>query len=349
MKRKFNSLLTAITAEAIDTVKETKSPDMILESSRSFFTYLFTGAVGLSLLSLILPGWAVFLGTIVLAKSLVVLGLSLLWRAGLVSFGQALFFGLGAYTTGVALHFWGIRDFFLLVLLSGAFSMFAGIACGILLARYRDIFFANLNLAFSMLLYGVLAKNETWGSTDGMHTGVPTFFGVEVDGAIREPVAFICTVAVVVVCYSLVHLFSKTTLGRMPRAIRDAEIRVEYLGYPPKRACHVLITIAALLAGVGGAIVAMALGHVDPEMVYWTTSGEFLFITILSGVDNLLAPILGAFVFELIRDYANQYFPFAWQSILGGSLLLTMMFLPNGLFSIFTRIKRKRVVNESSK
>ena len=95
-------------------------------------------------------------------------------------------------------------------------------------------------------------------------------------------------------------------MGHLTTAIRDNEIRVEYLGYPVRRAIHVKYVFAAMLAGAGGALVALAVGHIDPDMTYWTTSGEFVFITILAGPGSVLAPFLGAAIFEALRTYATD-------------------------------------------
>jgi len=303
---------------------------------------LLAGAAALSALSFVIPGWAVFMGTIIVAKSLVVLGLAILWRSGLVSFGQALFFGLGAYTAGLTGVFLGIREFFILVPLGGLTAVIVAFVLGFLLARYRGIFFANLILAFSMLFYGLLVNSEELGSTDGMHAKVPTFLGFEADAAVRLPFLFASTAVVAVVFYALVLRLLDSTLGQMTTAMRDNEIRVEYLGYPVRRAYHFIIVLAAGLAGIGGAMAALTIGQIDPEMVYWTTSGEFLFVTILAGTGNFLAPLLGTFVFEIIRTYANEYSPSTWQIILGGSLLLCILFLPNGLWSLFSKFRHQR-------
>jgi branched-chain amino acid transport system permease protein len=123
-------------------------------------------------------------------------------------------------------------------------------------------------------------------------------------------------------------------------AIRDNEIRVEYLGFSVKRAIHLKYVMAAVLAGVGGALVALSVGHIDPEMAYWTTAGEFVFVAILSGAASVAAPFVGSVLFELTRSYAMQYMPHTWHMVLGAALLLVIMFLPNGLWSLFRRSMR---------
>src|SRR6185503_8123521 len=125
-----------------------------------------------------LPQWAMFIVTIALAQGLVALGLMLLLRAGLVSFGQALYFCLGAYAAGALGRFLGVSDIVLEMLAGGAVAALAAFVLGFLLARYRGIFFGLLSLALSMILYGLLVKNEALGSTDGFNILRSTLFGI---------------------------------------------------------------------------------------------------------------------------------------------------------------------------
>ena len=130
----------------------------------------------------LMPSWLVFLLTVAFAKGLVVLGLLVMMRAGLVSFGQGLYYGLGAYTAGLATNFLGVTDAIALVVLGGLVSAVAGYVLGFIMARYREIFFAMLSLALSMILYGILVRSAALGSTDGFNLPPPNFFGFAVDG-----------------------------------------------------------------------------------------------------------------------------------------------------------------------
>src|SRR5262245_15788063 len=123
------------------------------------------------------PAWIVSLSTIAFANALVVLGLVILWRAGLVPFGQALYYAIGAYAVALIGRYTGIRDVFVLIVAAAAAAGIVAFLIGFLLARYREIFFAMLSLAMSMILYGVLVKTETLGSTDGFHVETATLFG----------------------------------------------------------------------------------------------------------------------------------------------------------------------------
>jgi branched-chain amino acid transport system permease protein len=104
---------------------------------------------------------------------------------------------------------------------------------------------------------------------------------------------------------------------------------------------HLELVIAGALAGCGGVLTALAVGHIDPEMAYWTTSGGFVFVTILAGTGSVIAPFLGSLLFELVRSFAMTYTPDTWQMMLGGALLLTILFFPGGLWSLFERRRAK--------
>src|ERR1700721_4502407 len=125
----------------------------------------------------VLPDWIISLATIAFANGLVVLGLIVLWRAGLVSFGQALYYCIGAYAVALIGRATGVTDALILMLIGGASAGLVAFVGGFLLARYRAIFFAMLSLALSMILYGVLVKAESLGSTDGFSGAAPPFFG----------------------------------------------------------------------------------------------------------------------------------------------------------------------------
>jgi len=281
-----------------------------------------------------LLGW-LFLVTVALAKGLVVLGLMILLRCGLVSFGQALYYCIGAYAAGMLGRLFGASDVFTLMLAGMAAAGLVGFVLGFLLARYRSIFFGLLSLAVSMILYGLLVKTEALGSTDGFHVLPSTLFGLRpADAWVRYTVLAVALL-VAFIAALLVHRYLGTPLGRLASAIKDNEIRVEYMGASARHAIHVKYVIAAALAGLGGALAATTVGHIDPEMAYWTTSGEFIFITILAGTGNVIAPFLGALVFGVIQTVAFGISPNTWQMVLGGSLLVVIVFLPNGLWSLF--------------
>jgi branched-chain amino acid transport system permease protein len=301
---------------------------------------LIAVAIACVLLGFVSPGWLIFLLTIALAKALVVQGVVMQMRSGLVSFGQGLFYCIGGYTVGMSGQFFGIHDGIAAISLGMFFAITVAAVLGLLLTRYRDIFFAMLSLAFSMILYGILVKSQELGSTDGFNVHNWTIFGwAPESGPDSQQTVFIMTVLAGLMIALLIHRYTKAGIGVICEAIRENEVRVEYLGLSPRWLLYGNYVSAAAISALGGGLTALATGHVDPEMAYWTTSGEFIFIALLGGLGHVAAPFIAAIVFSFVRTYAIEFVPNTWQMILGFTLLGVIMFLPKGLWSLVSREK----------
>lgn len=291
----------------------------------------------------LLPAWAQSLAVLALGKGLVVLGLLLLMRCGLVSFGQGLFYCLGAYAAVATSRIFGLppslltSDAIVMPLFGGLVAGAIALVLGFLLANYRSIFFAMLSLAFSMILYGLLIKMSVLGSSDGFNIAYSTAGGITLPPGAHLFALYAVSVVMVFVALLATHRFLGSHLGRLGPAIRDNELRVEYMGASVRRVVHLNYVAAAVFSGIGGGLVALSIGHIDPDLAYWTTSGEFVFVAILSGTTHVAAPFLGSLIFEWIKSVAYQYTPYTWQLVLGMALLLVIMFLPAGLWSLFGR------------
>jgi branched-chain amino acid transport system permease protein len=235
-----------------------------------------------------------------------------------------------------------ISDAAAMVAIAAVASVALAAVVGMLLATYRGIFFAMLSLAFSMILYGLLVKTSALGSTDGFNVAIGTVAGARLPGASARTGLFALTVGVVFLAALGAHRFLGSHLGRLSPAVRDNELRVEYLGASVRAVVYLNYLLAAGLSGIGGALAGLAVGHIDPEMAYWTTSGEFVFVAILSGTGSVAAPFAGAIAFEVLRSFAYQYSPNTWQLVVGLAMLLVILFLPSGLWSLFTRFRRAR-------
>jgi branched-chain amino acid transport system permease protein len=295
---------------------------------------LSIGLILVLIFGFVATDWLRFLVQMSLATFLVVLGVMLQMRAGLISFGQGLFYCLGAYVAGMAGYFWGITDIFLLLLAGTAVCVLLSVVLGFLLVRYRGIFYANFSLALSMILYGLLVKAEILGSTDGFNVPHSTFLGFAPEGETLKIAIFVLTCVIVYLVAVVLHRYLSSIYGYMGDAIRQNEIRVEYLGASVRSLIHKVYVIAAAISGIGGVLTAISVGHIDPDLAYWTTSGEFVFVALLSGTANVMAPIVGTFLLELLRTYAFEYAPYTWQMILGVTMLMVIMFLPGGIWSI---------------
>ena len=305
----------------------------------SVFTYAAIGFVALAAGAIVLPDWAMFLFAMALAKGLVCLGIVGMMRGGVVSFGQGLYYCLGAYTATLAANFLGVSDIFLLTLLSAAVCLLVGLIFGPLLSSYRGIFFAMLSLALSMVLYGSLSKMSFIGGTDGLNIGAPTFLGWAPEGRPLQTALYLYVVTIVVISGSLMRVYFDSEQGLITQATRDNELRVEYLGASVRTVMAYNYAFGALLGGIGGTIAVLALGHVDPEFAFWTTSGEFVFVAILAGYLSVPAVFFAAIILELVRSFSSLYFPNTWQLSLGIFLLIVIVTLPSGLGSLVSRRK----------
>jgi branched-chain amino acid transport system permease protein len=276
-----------------------------------------------------------------LANGLVSLGIVLLMRGGVVAFGQGLMSALGGYAAALVFLHWGWQDALLLPLLGGVVACVITAPFGPLLARYRGIFFSMLTLAMSMVGYGVLVKTDSLGGSDGFNMGRVTLLGQTLADGHVSTVLLSVTWGFAVVSGVLAKLYFSSTRGLVTQAIRDNELRVEYMGASVANTMAINFSLAAFLGGMGGALAVMALGHIDPNFSYWTTSGEFVFVAILAGSQSVLAVMLSSVVLEMVRSFSSAYFPSTWQLALGLFLLLVIRFLPDGLGSLWANKKAK--------
>ena len=310
--------------------------------------------VGVALLlaaPLVVPSWAGFLLTVAVAKAAVVLAIALLLRAGLVSFGHGLYVAAGAYAAGLAMRWAGLHDALLLTGLGVVTAAAVAAVVGLLVARYRGIFFGMLNLALSMVAYAVLLKAyDLTGGTDGIGIRTPRFLGVTPGRDALAVVHAYYALALVLPAFYVVHRVWASPLGYMLRAIRDNEVRVEYMGASVRRAIYAAYVLSGALAGLGGVLTAFRVGHIVPEVAYWTTSGEFVFVAVFGGPGSIGGPLVGSIAYEFLKSYAGKYAVDTWQMVLGLMLLVVILFLPGGLVSLYDlAVGRGRRWNRSSK
>jgi branched-chain amino acid transport system permease protein len=293
-------------------------------------------AVALIAAGAFLPKWLQFLVTMAAGHGLVCLGIVLTMRGGVVSFGQGLVFAAGAYAAALAYTRAGITDALLLAAIGAVVAALIAAPFAPLLARYRGIFFAMLTLALSMVAYGILVKTEALGGSDGFNMGRVTLFGLKIGDDWIGWVLYAVTLGVATVMAMLARIAFDSTRGLVTLAVRENELRVEYLGGSVRQAMAINFTLAAFAGGAGGALVVMSLGHVDPNFSYWTTSGEFVFVAILAGWQSVIAVFVASTVLEVVRSFSNLYFPNTWQLALGIFLLLVIRFLPRGIGSLWS-------------
>ena len=287
---------------------------------------------------LVVPSWIMFVMTKSLFMFIAVTGVAVLLRGGLLTFGHALFYATGAYAVGFSVKWLGVHELLLLVPLGALAGLIMAALVGLIMARYREVFFAMLNLAFSMILFGALLKFY-WltGGTDGIGIGTGTLFGIDLPG---DSLGFYYFSLVIVgIVAFVVCRFMASPLGYFLRALYDNEIRIEYSGVAVRQIVYRTFLLAGTLGGVSGVLAAFTIGHIVPEDAFWIQSGEFVFVALLGGFGGVPGPLLGAFAFEFIQTYASKYFPLAWQMTLGIIMLIVILFQPGGLWAIYQRVE----------
>lgn len=277
-----------------------------------------------------------------LAKGLAVLGVTVLLRAGQVSFGHALYFAVAAYAGAFLLAAWPGADL-LVVLLAGALgAAVSGLLVGLFVVRYRGIFFGMLNLAFSMIFWSILEKfYHVTGGADGIRLPRPSVLGMEMGRHDFELVLFWLTLALVSGLGWFTLRWLASPVGQLFRTVKTNETRLEYLGVSPRRALLSGYLLSAVLCGVGGAIMGVAQGVVTPEYAWWIRSGEMVFIAVLGGAGSVPGAFIGALIYEFVRVFASAFAGDVWQMLLGGFLLVIILFAPGGVVGLFERVTRR--------
>lgn len=298
------------------------------------FLLWITGVAAIAAVPFAMPSLQLLVN-FAMAKGLAVLGVTVLLRAGQVSFGHALYFGISAYAGAFLIAAMPGTDF-VIVLLAGALgAVLAGLFVGLFVVRYRGIFFGMLNLAFSMIFWSILEKFYHFtGGADGIRLVRPTVLGNTLDHVQFGLVLYYTAVVLMVALGWFTTRWFASPIGQLFQTIKTNETRLEYLGVSPRRALLSGYLLSAALCGVGGVMMGMAQGVVTPEYVWWVRSAEMVFIAVLGGAGSVQGAFLGALIYEVVRTYASVYAGDIWQMILGGFLLVIILFAPGGLIAI---------------
>lgn len=273
------------------------------------------------------------------------LGLNLLFGyAGLLSFGHAMFVGIGAYTAAVFTGKLGLRSFELILLASIVAAIVVALPVGLLCVRYVRIFFGMLTLAFGMLFHSFLFKfYAVTGGDEGMNVRRPSLLGLDFAGLDKTsflggPFYFYCLALLALgglLLWRMVH----SPFGLHLRAVRENPLKAEYLGVRVRFLRLLAFLVSAAYAAIGGAILAVSTGLADPELAYWTQSGNLIFMTVLGGSGNFFGPVVGSLVFVFLQDTlmsATQY----WRFLMGAVLALIVIVLPRGLAGLAVDMAR---------
>jgi len=289
----------------------------------------------MALLPLVASPYALLLMLPFVGYGIALLGFNLLFgTTGLLSFGHALFLGVGAYAAAVLTSKLGILSFEIILIAAALVSALVSLVIGVLCVRYTRIFFGMLTLAFGMLFHSFLFKfYAITGGDQGMRVLRPLLLGMEWRGGktafLTGPFYYYALVLFALLALAMWRI-TQSPFGLHLRAIRENAGKAAYVGVEIFRMRLAAFVISAVYGGIGGTILAVTTGLADPELAYWTHSGNLVFMAVLGGSGTFAGPAIGALVFVVPQDFVmaiTQY----WRFVMGSVLVLLVIFMPQGL------------------
>jgi branched-chain amino acid transport system permease protein len=304
------------------------------------------GTAALVLLPLAAPPYYAGLMVPFFGYAIALLGFNLLFGyAGLLSFGHAMFLGFGAYGAAVLAGVYGFKSFELVLAVATLASMAAAVPIGLLCVRYMGIFFGMLTLAFGMLFHSFLFKfYHITGGDSGMRVPRMNILGLEFASYnkiefLAGPFYYYC-LALLAIAALVMWRIVYSPFGLHLRATRDNARKAEYLGVHVRWVRLVAFVISAGFGAVGGVILGFRVGLADPELVYWTQSGQLVFMAVLGGFQNFFGPIVGALAYILLQDQLQSLTQY-WRFVLGAILVLIVIGFPSGLIGLADELRRR--------
>ena len=268
---------------------------------------------------------------------------------GLVSFGHAAYFGIGAYAAGILMKKLGVS--FLLAfpaagIAAGLFALVFGFFC----VRLTRIYFAMLTLAFAQIVWAICFKwNEVTGGEQGMPEIPYPDFGwldrlsglLPFPGGLRTSDQFyVLTVVLVGVCLWLLRRIVDSPFGRMLTTIRENPERAEFIGVDVRRHELAAFVIAGAFAGLAGGLFGIFNRGVFPDFAYWTKSSEVLIMTLLGGMGAFTGPAVGALVLIWLNQQIVSYTEY-WPLVLGIILIVLLFAFPGGIAGAVSALWRR--------
>jgi branched-chain amino acid transport system permease protein len=280
------------------------------------------------------------LGTRVLVLGLAAMSLNfLLGFTGVLSFGHAAYFGLGAYGAGLTLKLLAPSTP-LAIALGMLLGIAAGAMLGALIARRRGVYFAMVTIAFGQVFYFIAFRwNALTGGDDGLRgfSRQPIDFGFFKLDILNDLTAFYYFV---LVCFAgalaIMAFLLRSPFGRTLLAIRENERRARFLGIPVEQHIWLSFVISCAFMSMAGTLYALLNNFADPKGLHYTQSGDFVIMAVLGGMRSFWGPLLGAAVFVVLQDYLSSVTT-NWQSLIGLMFVVVVLFFPRGLLGFLLR------------
>jgi branched-chain amino acid transport system permease protein len=299
--------------------------------------------VAICLMLLFAPFWMNAIGGYTeLATRIVVMGLAamslnfLLGFTGVLSFGHAAYFGLGAYGTAMAIKYWGVGSIPALVI-GLIVATIAAMIIGALIIKLRGVYFAMVTIAFGQVFYFIAFRwNTVTGGDDGL-TGwrrLPINFGfAEVDIVQNDRAFYYFALAIFAVCVAAMAVLLNSPFGRSLIAIRENERRARFLGVPIEFHVWLSFVISCLFVSAAGGLYALLNNFIDPRALRVDLSGNLVIMAVLGGMRSFWGPLIGAAIFVALQDYVSSQTQ-NWMSVIGLVFVLVVRFFPRGVLGM---------------
>jgi branched-chain amino acid transport system permease protein len=264
----------------------------------------------------------------------------LIGYTGVLPFGNAAFFGLGAYGAGLTITYWHVH-FFSAIGLGIVASLIGALLIGPFLLRRRGIYFALLMIAFGQVFYFIAYKfTDITGGEDGLNFSRPTIEGTTF--APHDSTLYYIALGFFLVVGICFWLLVRSPFGRSLVAIKENETRARYLGLNTDRFIFVALLISAAMEGLAGACYGLSIMYMFPLLLDWHQSGNIVLMVILGGSGTLFGPFLGALIFVLGNDILSTAVQW-WQIPLGILFVVCVLGFPKGILgTILDAIERRR-------
>jgi branched-chain amino acid transport system permease protein len=228
----------------------------------------------------------------------------ILGYGGMVSFGHAVYIGVGGYSVGILAHH-GVGSGFLQFPLAIGLSALLALAIGALSLRTRGVYFIMITLAFAQLLYFVGVGLEAYGADDGLTINRRSDFAglLPIRGPGKFVAFYIVAFVALLLVLGLVHRLVNSRFGMALRGTKSNDLRMQALGFPTFRYRLAAFVIAGAICGLAGALLANHTEFISPAMMHWTRSGDLIVMVVLGGMGSLFGPVYGAIAFLLLEEF----------------------------------------------
>jgi branched-chain amino acid transport system permease protein len=263
----------------------------------------------------------------------------LLGFTGVMSFGHAAYFGLGAYGAGLCLKY--VAASTPLAMLAGTLlGGIAGTLFGLLLVRRRGVYFAMVTIAFGQVCFYVAYKWDSFtGGYDGLRgfSRVPLDFGLfKLDITNNETIFYFFVLFVFGIAATLQGFLLRSPFGRTLLAIRENERRARFLGIPVERHIWLSFSISCFFTALAGSLYALLNNFADPLGLNYIMSGNIVMITVMGGMRVFWGPLVGAVLFVMLQDYVSSMTT-NWMFFVGVAFVSVVLFFPRGLLGMLQR------------